>query len=68
VHASGANFILFEQEKRPASELHAALFRRGVLIRNVSTSPGLERALRVSIGAPPANDSFLAALRAEMVA
>jgi histidinol-phosphate/aromatic aminotransferase/cobyric acid decarboxylase-like protein len=68
VHDSGANFILFEQEKRPANDLHAALFRRGVLIRNVSSSAGLERALRVSIGAPPANDAFLAALRAELPA
>jgi histidinol dehydrogenase len=66
VHASGANFLLFEQEKRPAAELHAALFARGVLIRNVSSAPGLSRALRVSIGARPANDAFLAALRAEL--
>jgi histidinol-phosphate aminotransferase len=68
VHPSGANFILFEQQRRPASELHAALFHRGVLIRNVSSAPGLERALRVSIGAPAANDAFLAALRAELSA
>ena len=66
VHASGANFLLFEQSQRPAGELHAGLFRRGVLIRNVSSSKGLERALRVSIGAPAANDAFLAALRAEL--
>jgi histidinol-phosphate aminotransferase len=65
VHPSGANFLLFEQSRRPASELHAALFRRGVLIRNISSAPGLSRALRVSIGAPAANDAFLAALRAE---
>src|SRR5205807_1652557 len=34
VHPSGANFLLFEQTLRPAGDLHAALFRRGVLIRN----------------------------------
>jgi histidinol-phosphate aminotransferase len=67
VHASGANFILFEQTRMPANELHAALFRRGVLIRNVSAAPGLERALRVSIGAPAANDAFLSAIRAELL-
>jgi histidinol-phosphate aminotransferase len=66
VHASGANFLLFEQSRLPAAQLHAALFRRGVLIRNVSTAPGLGKALRVSIGAPAANDAFLAALRAEL--
>jgi histidinol-phosphate aminotransferase len=66
VHPSGANFILFEQVKMPPAELHAALFRRGVLIRNVSSAPGLERALRVSVGAPAANDAFLAAIQAEL--
>ena len=66
VHGSGANFILFEQSRRPAGELHAGLFKRGVLIRNVSSARGLGNALRVSIGAPAANDAFLAALRAEM--
>jgi histidinol-phosphate aminotransferase len=66
VHASGANFILFEQTRRPANDLHAALFRRGVLIRNVSVAPALQRALRVSIGAPAANDAFIAAMRAEL--
>jgi histidinol-phosphate aminotransferase len=65
VHPSGANFLLFEQSQRPAADLHAALFRRGVLIRNVSSATGLSRALRVSIGAPSANDAFLAAMRAE---
>ena len=66
VHPSGANFILFEQTRRPANDLHAALFQRGVLIRNVSSAPGLQHALRVSVGAPAANDAFLAAMRAEM--
>jgi histidinol dehydrogenase len=66
VHASGANFLLFEQARRPPSELHAALFKRGVLIRNVSSHPLLSRALRVSIGAPAHNDAFLAAIRAEL--
>jgi len=66
VHESGANFLLFEQSRKPAAELHAALFRRGVLIRNVSNAKGLEHALRVSIGAPEKNDAFLAALRAEV--
>jgi histidinol-phosphate aminotransferase len=66
VHDSGANFLLFEQTRRPAGELHAALFRHGVLIRNVSGARDLQRALRVSMGAPAANDAFLAALHAEV--
>jgi histidinol-phosphate aminotransferase len=66
VHASGANFLLFEQDKRPAADLHKALFARGVLIRNVSSGRDLSRALRVSIGQPSANEAFLSALRAEL--
>jgi histidinol-phosphate aminotransferase len=66
VHPSGANFVLFEQDRRPANDLHQALFARGVLIRNVSSARDLGHALRVSIGAPAANDAFLAALRAEL--
>jgi len=65
-HPSGANFILFEQDARTARELHQALFRRGVLIRDVSSAADLGKALRVSIGAPAANDAFLAALEAEL--
>jgi len=66
VHPSGANFLLFEQQQRPANELHKALFARGVLIRDVSAARDLSRALRVSIGPPAANDAFLAALKAEL--
>jgi histidinol-phosphate aminotransferase len=66
VHPSGANFLLFEQERRLAGELHAALFKRGVLIRNVASGEDLRNALRVSIGAPGKNDAFLAAMRAEL--
>jgi histidinol-phosphate aminotransferase len=66
VHPSGANFLLFEQERRPAGELHAGLFKRGVLIRNVASGEDLHHALRVSIGAPAKNDAFIAALRAEL--
>jgi histidinol-phosphate aminotransferase len=66
VHASGANFLLFEQGRRAASALHKALFARGVLIRDVSAACDLGKALRVSVGPPAANDAFLAALRAEL--
>ena len=64
VHPSGANFLLFEQTRK--RDLHAALFRRGVLIRSYASHPALRSALRVSIGAPPLNDAFLAALKAEL--
>ena len=61
VFPSSANFLLF-RTPFPAGELHAALLRRGVLVRNVSHLPRLERCLRVSVGREEENDLFLEAL------
>src|SRR5215831_12303227 len=58
---SKANFILLKTAKAP-HELFDALYRQGVLIRDVSAYPLLEQCLRVSIGTPEENDRFLAAL------
>jgi histidinol-phosphate aminotransferase len=58
---SKANFILLKTAKAPR-ELFDALYRQGVLIRDVSAYPLLEHCLRVSIGTPDENDRFLAAL------
>ena len=61
-YPSHANFILFEAE-RPVSKIFNGLIARGVLIRDVSRYPMLERRLRVTIGLPEENDAFLKALR-----
>lgn len=58
---SKANFILMKTAK-PARELFEALYSRGVLVRDVSGYPLLDRCLRVSIGTPQENDRFLTAL------
>jgi histidinol-phosphate aminotransferase len=58
---SEANFILMRTAK-PARELFEELYNHGVLIRDVSAYPLLEKCLRVSIGTPEENDKFLAAL------
>lgn len=63
---SRANFVLFETD-RPARKVWHSMVRRGVLIRDVSSYPGLGRALRVSIGRPEENDAFLKALEYAMV-
>ena len=58
---SAANFILV----RPAGEALAvweALVERSVLVRNLSSLPGLEGCLRVTVGTAPENDRFLGAL------
>ena len=58
---SAANFILFRPHG-PAKDVWSALVDRSVLVRDLSTSPGLEGCLRVTIGTPPENDRFLQAL------
>src|SRR5215510_7112908 len=58
---STANFILI-RTARPARELFDQLYSHGVLVRDVSAYPLLDRCLRVSVGTPEENDRFLAAL------
>jgi histidinol-phosphate aminotransferase len=58
---SKANFILIRTSK-PARELFEALYSHGVLVRDVSAYPLLERCLRISIGTPEENNRFLTAL------
>ena len=58
---SKANFVLIKTE-RPARDLFEALYAHGVLVRDVSAYPLLDRCLRVSIGLPTENDRFLSAL------
>lgn len=60
-YPSAANFILFET-KRPVKTVFQSLIDRDVLIRDVSHYPLLEQAMRVTIGTPQENDTFLAAL------
>jgi histidinol-phosphate aminotransferase len=65
LYPSRANFLLFETGRNPR-EVWKAMVSRGVLVRDVSTYPRLERALRVSIGRPEENDAFLKALEYAM--
>jgi histidinol-phosphate aminotransferase len=58
---SKANFVLMRTSKT-ARELFDALYAHGVLVRDVSSYPLLERCLRISIGTPEENNKFLAAL------
>jgi histidinol-phosphate aminotransferase len=61
VFDSSANFVLIKTA-RPARAVFDALYAQGVLVRDVSSYPLLDRALRVSIGRPEENDKFLDAL------
>jgi len=58
---SCANFFLM-RTSRDARELFDALYKQGVLVRDVSAYPMLERVLRVTAGTPEENDRFLSAL------
>ena len=60
VWPSAANFLLVEFHDAAAAlaSTHAA----GLLVRDFRSSPGLERALRISVGAPAQNDRLIASL------
>jgi len=59
---TGANFILFRTPKS-GKEVFEALYRRSILVRDVSAAPLLERCLRVSVGTADENRKFVEALR-----
>ena len=61
-YPSRANFVLCRVEGRSARELHAALARRGVLVRYFD-KPGLRDHIRISAGTPAQTDALLSALR-----
>jgi histidinol-phosphate aminotransferase len=63
---SDANFLCFSLPL-PPRQVWAALLDRGVLVRDVSGYPTLERHLRVTVGTPAEDDAFLGAL-AEVLA
>lgn len=62
-YPSQANFILFELQEADAKAVFEAIYKRGVLVRDVTAYPRLQRCLRVSIGSEEQNEAFLAALR-----
>ena len=64
VFPSVTNFVLFRQPGRSAADLHAAILRHGVLVRDVSMWPGADECLRATIGTPVENERFLAAIAA----
>ena len=62
VWPSDANFLLFQLPGHASAEVWQGLVERSVLVRDVSTWTRLEGCLRVTIGTPEEDDSFLAAL------
>ncbi len=64
VYPSEANFLLFRTLARPGPEVFQGLRRQGVLVKDLSTQPGLKDCLRVTVGTAEENAAFVAALRA----
>jgi histidinol-phosphate aminotransferase len=62
VWRSDANFVLFRPRDRAGAAVWKALLDRSVLVRNCAGWPRLDGCLRVTIGTPVENDTFLAAL------
>lgn len=65
VYPSATNFLLFKVGQtgpEPAEALFRYLAAKGIGIRNFSNSSGLTGCLRVTIGSPEDNDSFIAAV------
>ncbi len=63
VFPSSANFLLVELLERSPKEVFQGLVHRGILIRDVSSYPMLQRCLRISTGTPEENDALLQALQ-----
>ena len=59
---SKANFFLLELLTVSPKAVFESLYRRGVLVRDVSSYPMLSRCLRISVGTPEENETFLHAL------
>jgi histidinol-phosphate aminotransferase len=63
VFSSRANFFLIRTD-RPGDEVFRGLCERGILVRNFSGAPYLANCLRVTVGTPEENNTFLSALGA----
>lgn len=61
---SVTNFVLFRLRSGAAEDVHARFLRENVLVRDLSSWPGCEGCLRVSIGTPEENARFIGALEA----
>jgi histidinol-phosphate aminotransferase len=61
-YPSRANFFLVELLEADPKAVFEALYRRGVLVRDVTSYPRLSRCLRVSVGSESENAAFLEAL------
>jgi histidinol-phosphate aminotransferase len=62
-YPSNANFLLIEVDGQSPRDVFLRIAERGILIRDVSSYPMLEKGLRITIGTPEENTALLTALR-----
>ena len=67
VHPSEANFFLLELLEADPKATFEALHAKGILVRDVTSYPGLSRCLRISVGSEEENEALLGALQAALV-
>jgi len=67
VYPSTANFFLVELAEAEPKAVFEAVYRRGILVRDVTSYPRLARCLRVSVGSEEENGALVAALREAIV-
>jgi histidinol-phosphate aminotransferase len=68
VYPTRANFFLVELADADPKAVFESVYRRGVLIRDVTSYPRLSRCLRISVGSEEENQALLAALKEALVA
>jgi histidinol-phosphate aminotransferase len=63
VYPSRANFFLVELAEADPKAVFEAVYRRGILIRDVTSYPRLQRCLRISVGSEEENRALVVAFR-----
>jgi histidinol-phosphate aminotransferase len=68
VYPSSANFLLVEFVEADPKAVFEALYDQGVLVRDVTSYPMLERCLRITVGSETDNEALLEAMSAAILA
>jgi len=66
VYPSEANFFLVELAEADPKAVFESIYRRGILIRDVTSYPRLSRCLRISVGSEEENRALATALQAAL--
>ena len=66
VYPSRANFLLVELLEADPKAVFEDLYERGVLVRDVTSYPMLERCLRITVGSETENAALLEAMSAAL--